>query len=344
MILPQEYIVQKYYQYAGGPKFKKATNTYEASCPICREGKSWGKKKRCYYLVADGVICCHNCGWYSSALNWIIQVSGQTYQEISKEALQYDVLPLDLMINEYEVKQTVHQHSLPLDSINLFDSTQVGYYKNNPVVTDALNLISKRMMDKAVNRPETLWLSLTDKVHKNRIIIPFYDEQGNIIFFQSRAIYEKDTKIYPKYLGKVNGERSLFNLDKITPDLDYIFIFEGPIDSFFVKNGTAVAGIQERSSKNFTHLQEEQLSRFRLYTKIWVLDSQWLDRASREKTERLIEAGETVFIWPESIGKQYKDINDICIAAKRTAIEPSLFIKNSYSGIKAKLLLSEISR
>lgn len=343
MILPQEYIVQKYYQYAGSPKFKKATNTYEASCPICREGKSWGKKRRCYYLVSDSIICCHNCGWYSSALNWIIQVSGQTYHEICKEVLQYDILPLDLMSEKVEVKKT-QQYSLPLDSINLFDITQVGYYKDNQVVNDALDLINKRMMDKSVNRPETLWLSLTDRVHKNRIIIPFYDEHDNIIFFQSRAIYEKDTKVFPKYLGKVNGERSLFNLNKITPDLDYIFIFEGPIDAFFVKNGTAVAGIQERSNKSFTHLQEEQLSRFRLYNKIWVLDSQWLDRASREKTEKLIEANETVFIWPESIGKQYKDINDLCIAAKRNSIEPSFFIKNSYSGLKAKLLLTSISR
>lgn len=344
MILPQDYIVQKFYQYAGFPKYKRLTNTYEASCPICREGKSWGRKKRCYYLTKDNVICCHNCGWYGSPVNWIKEVTGQNYQEIIKEASSYDILPLDLMREEIKQPVFVNRQSLPLDSINLFDESQISYYKNNAVVKDALALITKRRLDTAINRPKTLWLSLTDKIHRNRIIIPFYDKKNEIIFYQSRAIYEKDTRIMPKYLGKVNGERSLVNLNQITPDLDYIFIFEGPIDSFFVKNGTAVAGIQEHSSKSLTQLQESQMSSFKLYNKIWVLDSQWQDRASREKTERLIDENETVFIWPEKIGKKFKDINDICIAGKKDSINPEFFIENSYSGIKAKLLLSGISR
>ena len=344
MILPQDYIVQKFYQYAGFPKFKKLSNTYEASCPICREGKSWGKKKRCYYVINDGIICCHNCGWYGSALNWIKQVSNQTYDEIRKEITQYDILPLDLMHEETPVKQIINNHALPLDCINLFDESQLQFYADNKTVQDALTVIKTRRLNTAINRPKTLWMSLTDRVHRNRIIIPFYNDRGEIIFYQSRAIYEKDTKMLPKYLGKINGERSLFNLNEITPDLDYIFIFEGPIDSFFVKNGTAVAGIQEKSNKNFTALQEDQLSTFRLYKMIWVLDSQWLDRASREKTEKLIENGETVFIWPEKLGARFKDINDLCIAAKRDSIDTEVFVKNSYNGIKAKLMLANINR
>jgi len=344
VILPQEYIVQKYYQYAGFPKYKKLTQVYEASCPICREGKSWGKKKRCYYLVKDNVICCHNCGWFSTPLNWIKQVSGQSYQEIQNEVKTYDVLPIDLMGDELKTIQLRKQPALPLDCINLFDVNQTDFYKNNTVVNDALALLKKRRLDTAINKPHTLWLSLTDVVHKNRIIIPFYDETGNIIFYQSRALYNKDVRTKPKYLGKVNGERSLYNLNNITPELDYIFIFEGPIDAFFVQNGTAVAGIQEHSSKNFTQLQEQQISAYRLYTKIWVLDSQWLDKASFTKTKHLIEAGESVFIWPEKIGKQYKDINDLCCATNRDSIDPQFFINHSFSDLKAKLELTKISR
>jgi hypothetical protein len=226
----------------------------------------------------------------------------------------------------------------------LFDENQVAYYKDNKVVSDALSLVSKRRLNTAVNRPDTLWLSLNDKTHKNRIIIPFYDVNKNIIFYQSRAIYEKDTRTKPKYLGKINGERSLYNLNKVSPDLDYIFIFEGPIDSFFVRNGTAVAGIQEQSHKTFTHLQQNQIAAFRLYTKIWVLDSQWQDQASKNKTEKLLENNERVFIWPEEIGKKFKDINELCIAAKRDSIDPEFFVKNSYTDIKAKLMLADISR
>ena len=58
MIIPEEYIIQKFYQHAGYPKFVKSTNTYMGGCPICREGKSWGRKSRLYYISKDNVICC----------------------------------------------------------------------------------------------------------------------------------------------------------------------------------------------------------------------------------------------------------------------------------------------
>ena len=45
-IIPEGYVAEKFYQYAGYPKYKKLTNVYEAGCPICREGKSWGKKAK----------------------------------------------------------------------------------------------------------------------------------------------------------------------------------------------------------------------------------------------------------------------------------------------------------
>lgn len=342
MILPQDYIIQKFYQYAGFPKYKKIARTYEASCPVCREGRSWGKKKRCYYLIEDNAICCHNCGWYSTPLNWIKQVSGLTYEEIRAELENYDILPLDLM--QEQPKQIIlqKQQTLPLDSINLFDISQIEYYKGSQVVQDALATIKERRLDTAINKPMSLWLSLTDYTHKNRIVIPFYDSNNNIIFYQSRALYSKDTK--PKYLGKINGERSLYNLNSIVSSLDYIFIFEGPIDAFFIQNGTAVAGIQEHSTKNFTLLQEQQIAAYRLYKKIWVLDSQWNDKASYEKTKKLIETGEQVFIWPETVGKRFKDINEMCIELSQDKVEPDFIINNTFTGLKAKLNLSKINR
>lgn len=344
MILPQDYITQKFYQYAGSPRYKKLSGVYEASCPICREGKSWGRKKRCYYLIKENSICCHNCGWFGTPVNWIMQVSGMSYEEVCNESKNYDILPVDIIEAERQDKEIAipAQSTLPLDSINLFDQTQVNYYKDNNVVQDALALIERRKLSTAINKPDTLWLSLSDFVHKNRIIIPFYNTNNDIIFYQSRAIYDKDARYNPKYLGKINSSRSLFNINKISPALDYIFIFEGPIDAFFVANGVAIAGIQEKSDNTFTGVQEEQISSLRMYKKIWVLDSQWLDTSSRNKTERLLNINESVFIWPEELGKKYKDINDVCIAANRDYIEPSLFIKNSYTGLKGKLMLSKI--
>lgn len=342
MIFPQSYIVQKYYQYAGYPKYKKTSNTYEAGCPICREGSSWLKKRRCYYLVEDNIICCHNCGWYSNPLKWIQEVSGDSYNDIIKEGKTYDILPTDITDNEDKEPVVKIAHKLPLDCINLFDQNQIDYHKGNTIVEQALLVIKNRKLDTAINRPDSLWLSLTDKIHKNRLIIPFYDEKGEIIFYQSRTIIKQVNDKLPKYLSKINGEKSLFNLNKIDSELDYIFIFEGPIDAFFVKNGTAVAGIQENSNNTFSYLQQLQINTFKLAKTVWVLDSQWLDSASKIKTKRLIDQGETVFIWPKKVGTLYKDFNDACIATNISEISSKFIIDNSYSGLKAKLLLSEI--
>lgn len=342
MLLPQEYIIQKYYQYAGYPKFKRYTNTYEACCPICREGNSWGKKKRSYYLVDKNAICCHNCGWYSNPFKWIQEVSGLTENEILKESKNFDIVSLDLL-QEEEKPKTYTVKRLPKDSINLFDETQVEYYKDEQIVNDAMDLIKKRKLDIAINRPPTLWLSLTDKIHKNRLIIPFYNSLNEIVFYQSRTILKNDLRLYPKYLSKVNSERALYGLNNITLDLDNIFIFEGPIDAFFVKNGTAVCGIQENSSNMFSRFQEEQISTFNILNRVWVLDNQWTDTASKKKTKKLIEAGQTVFIWPEKL-KPFKDINDYCMVKNLASIEPEFILEHSFYGLKAELALANINR
>ena len=344
MLIPREYILQKFYQFAGYPQYKKHSGTYIAGCPICREGRSWGKKRRCIYIVDDNAICCHNCGWYSDAVKWIQEVSGQSFNEILNESREFDILPLDVLSDKTEPIKHKPVEDLPKDSINLFDSKQVEFYSDNEIVRDALSLIKRRRIDTAINKPDTLWVSLSDYTHKNRVIIPFYNENNNIIFYQSRALYDRDLNLYPKYLSKINGEKSLYNINKITSDIDYIFIFEGPIDSFFIKNGTAVAGIQENSNAMFSKLQEVQLNTFKFHKKIWVLDNQWVDTASRNKTNKLIENGECIFIWPENLSKKYKDMNDFCIDQQRDSLDVDFIVNNSFTGIKAKLMMSVIGR
>ncbi len=91
-----------------------------------------------------------------------------------------------------------------------------------------------------------------------------------------------------------------------------------------MRNSVAVAGITERG-RSFTQRQEEQLANtLKWYNKVWILDSQWGDRASMIKSEALLKQGETVFIWPETLGKKYKDFNDLAIAAKKMRLAGSL--------------------
>jgi len=338
--VPQEYSIQKFYQYAGSPKYNRSTRTYSASCPLCREGSSWGRKRRLYYILDDDYIYCHNCGWSGSPIKFIQENSTLTVDDIVAESAEFDILPVDISTTEETLKR-VQADTLPRDSINLFDEQQIQYYKNNTVVNQCLDIVTKRRISTSINRPKTIWVSLEDYTHKNRLVFPFYGLNGDILFYQTRTVLNTDNKHYPKYLSKANSDKTLFNIDKVQNG-DTIFIFEGPIDACFVQNGIALAGINESSSTMFTQTQRTQLAQFGLYKQIWALDSQWQDTASYNKTKKLIDSGEIVFLWPEEYGKRFKDFNDMAIALNLDEIPQSFIIDHSYQGIKASLIASQI--
>lgn len=338
-MLPENFVISKFYQYVGSPKYNRGQGTYQGSCPICREGKSWLKKRRCYFLVKENIICCHNCGWYSKPIKWIEKLSGDQYFTILRESKEY-TSEFTVTNRESEIKKVIKVDKLPEDCIDLLDVSQFKFYKDRKIVSLANELIKDRRLDTAINRPKSIYLSLTDRVHSNRLIIPFDDINSNTIFYQSRTILNDDDR--PKYLSKVNSERSLYGIDKIDPNIPYIFILEGPIDAFFVKNGVAVAGINESKNKIFTNLQFGQLNSFPLHEKIFVLDNQYKDFAAKQKSKYLLDKGYSVFIWPENlIG--YKDINDICVDRGIDSIDSSTIIENTYTGLKGKMLLSQIN-
>lgn len=327
--LPSDYVSQYVYQYAGYVKEKK-NGMLQGGCPICHEGDSWQKSARFYYnpnLEGERNTCyCHNCGHSSNSVSFIMTLTGMTFKEVMMESKDYDVIPRDINYDDFE-KQFDHKtetEDLPLNSINLFDKNQLNYYKDNEVVRLAVHYIVSRKINKSPNKPKALYLSLDDYTHKNRLIIPYY-ENGKIIWYQSRKLLDDDS---PKYLSKVNSERSLYNLDNIDEDIPYLFIFEGAIDSMFVKNGTCLSGITENGEFVLTERQEKQLSRFPFHEKVWIMDSPYLDAAARKKSSMLFHRGEKVFQWPEKVGNVCKDFNDIIMKSNKKEIPQEFILGN----------------
>ena len=337
--IPEQYVINVLYENIYKISYNKYNKSYNGCCPICKEGNSWGKKKRFYYIPDKELAYCHNCGYSKKALTFITEVTNKSLHEIINEVKEFDIeiLPIE---EPKEVKKVIDK-SLPEDCINLSDISQIEYYKDNTVVKTALQLIKDRKLNKGINKPKTFYISLKDVVHKNRLILPFYDENDDIIFYQSRGLTKKDLFERPKYLSKVGAERSLYGMQNINSNLDNVFIFEGPIDSYFVENGLATCGITERSDKMFTSLQKEQINKLNLYEKIYVLDNQYCDKAALNKSIILVDNNEKVFIWPKEL-KRFKDFNDICVAGNKDKIKPEFILKNTHSGLKAKLLLTEI--
>lgn len=333
VLLPLQFVANKFYQYSSNVKYHKTSNSYRGTCPACREGSSLGRKTRLNYYANDNYMICYNCHRSWNPLYWIKEFSGHSIRDIITESQDYD------SFNTINFEETIeprpkNKEILPVDSINLSDEVQIKYYSDNQIIIDALAYIKNRRLDTAINKC-TFWISLKDYLHKNRLVIPFQDSDKKIKFYQSRALYKKDE--YCKYLSKLNADKTVFGLNTIDESLDYLFIFEGPIDSLFCKNGISMAGLK------ISEHQKELLNKYFLYERIWVLDNQLDNPDVKKKNLQLVEDGERIFIWPKEY-KDFKDVNELCCKFKKDFIKPEFFISHSYKGLEAKTLIELNSR
>lgn len=328
MTLPREYVTQKFFMYGGRAKYIKQKDAYNSACPVCREGKSWTKKRRLYYFPKENFLLCFNCNQSWQPDNWVKRVSGMSWQQIKEEleAGHFNSIDAILKTSNTPLKNT-NTEILPYDSINLLDAQQLDYYRKDKIVREALNFIDRRRLNSAINRPSKLFISLKDFVHKNRLIIPYEDPDHQIRFYQSRALFPKDEEM-AKYLGKFNAEKTIFGLNNVKSEPNTLLFFEGAIDSMFVTNGLGMSGIR------LTEHQHKLLAKYMFWDKIWVLDNDTKNPDVKKQYLELITEGAKIFIWPKKFA-QFKDVNEVCCKLKLDKINPEFFIRNAYVGHEA---------
>jgi hypothetical protein len=316
MKIPDSFLLKKFYNYSHSPTFKKTEGVYNAGCPVCKEGKSFGKRKRLFFYPKTQSFYCFNCSKSWNAFSWILDVSDSSIDDLKNEILHES--SSEEIVFSQNIKQKIFKsNDLPLDSINLEDNSQVFYYKDNIILKKCLSYMRDRKLDTAINKCESFYISFKDYIHKNRLCIPFY-EKNKVVFYQTRSLDESS----PKYLSKSGGEKGLFNINNIDEEFDYIFLTEGPLDSMFIKNGVGVAGL------SLTDLQKNQLSKYPFHKKIWILDNPSVDETSKEKTKEFVYNKENVYMWP--LGCKFKDLNEWCIKQNINGIDYKSIINNTY--------------
>jgi hypothetical protein len=327
--LPTDYVEQYVYQYVGYVK-RKPNGRLNGGCPICHEGSSWQKESRFWYDPdregKSNTTHCYNCGYNENSATFISDVTGLTFREVMKESEDYDIVPRELKDPYEQLSKSLKPQTLPENCINLSDKLQISYYKHHPIVKKALDYLESRLLLDACNRPKTFYISLDDFTHKNRLIIPYYDN-GKIVWYQSRRLLDDDS---PKYLSKAYSQKAIYNIDNVVGRCPYIFMHEGAIDSMFIENGSCTSGITEGGDFMLTKLQKTQLSRYPFHDIIWILDSPYLDDTANIKTKALVEKGEIVFKWPKKMGEIYKDINEFAVAHNIKKIPHEFIMKNLY--------------
>ncbi len=321
-------------------------NLGRGKCPFCNDT---AKKRRFYFWQnnraganSDSMSCyCHNCNYSRSMGNFLKEfdpgLHGQyridTFGERSawrdfisdkKEAPKEVPKPLFAAPLDERLPMRHPPHSVALSKLQS-DHPARRYIEGRGI--DNLDLLYfSEDFQKTVEafRPE-----LHDKAgHEPRIIIPFFNEDGELVTMQGRSM-DPNVAQSQRYLTfKVDDTSSkVFGLDRVNKK-STVSVVEGPFDSLFVPNCVATA------DANLLNVE---------WGDLYIPDNQFRNEQVCKLVDRIIERGKKVVLFPESV--PWKDLNDMIVKggmAKKQLLQ--LIADNVYEGLKARMMFSTLRK
>jgi hypothetical protein len=254
------------------------------------------------------------------------------------------------LYNEYQLESFVQSNTAPKVDVNQFITKPVFKPKivesNLPEIRflnkdhPARKYMEDRMipLDKGLYYAEdfahyinTVFPENTKTLYKEaRIVIPFYDRDGNLLGVQGRAI--GPSKI--KYITiKVNEEApKIFGWNKIDVS-KRIYVVEGPIDSMFLDNAIATMDAALYHAPSVVGLD---------YSYTFVYDNEPRNKQIVSNMRKTIELGRKCCIWPDTI--QQKDINDMVISGLHSSQIQHIIDSNTFEGLMATMKMNQWSK
>lgn len=335
--LDERYLKQIGYRLDG---FKQLdTHQWVSRCPICGDSAKKKTKKRGYFYEIKGGIAfhCFNCQASNSFGKFLKEFDVNLYKQYSldkfreshnfveRDSLEDADESIDkFILREQEKLKSIKFKKFFIDLPKLSDleSTHpaVKYVNSRKIPEQFL----KRLY---YSESFVKWTtSFTDKYAKlkehPRLIIPFFNSNGNPIYFQGRSF----GLIEPRYFTyKIDQSCQIkaYGLDRIQKGLP-IYVVEGPIDSMFLPNGVAVAS----SALHKFHLDR--------YDHVYVFDNEPRNPEICALLKEAIDEGKKVVIWPNRIME--KDINDMVMVG-RDVID--IIENNTFQHLSARLKYNE---
>ena len=316
------------------------------ACPYCGDSEKNAHKARGYHFVYKETFFykCHNCGESKSFAKFLKDQDTTLWKQYAVEKF-YKKSPTITPVPEPE--------KVKLSGKNLFQ-IEIRPYRESDILKsvgcvnvldpkaqrarDYLNirLVPKHRWDELYYIENCQSLSHLDYKYKDRVfgndprlILPFYTRQGKLIGVSGRAL--NNNKLRYLTLKFDENESLIYGLRTV----DYnkrVYVTEGPIDSLFLPNAIAVAGSE--FSKLKTIVPTEQA--------VVVFDNEPRNPEIVKKLSKIIEDGFTVCIWPRVMLD--KDINDMVLSGWSPNIVVDTIDKNKFSGLKAKMALSDWSK
>lgn len=326
-------------------RFKVKSNLpYRANfrCPLCGDSQKSKIKARGWILEHNNhaYFCCHNgCGNKSfgeflETLNPILHQEWTVEKLLDKNGLRSNT---DQAVNDSVYKKAAPKFRAlgagsPLLKIKKISSLPFDHPAKKYVVDRLIppevhfRLYYVPKFKKFVNSiiPNKME---NEEVDEPRLIIPFIDQKGNLFGFQGRSFVPDAFLRYITIMFD-DDHAKIFGQDQCKFEEKY-YVFEGPLDSLFIKNSIAMAG----SALDPRLLPNPENA-------VFVFDNEPRKPEIVAKIEKCIDLGFQVALWGPKI--KHKDVNDMILKGGMTASRVKWEIdRRTFTGLEAKLEFSE---
>jgi hypothetical protein len=308
-------------------------------CPLCGDSRKNIYKKRFNLNWNFGVpgYHCFNCGKQGNFIELFSVIKGVSYDDAKKELFKYDK---DNIKNRLESKKVIEEKKETITEN--FNSILEHSYGLNSIGDGILfnkymEVLRNFYIDRKIPKEYKIYIAYDGK-YKNRIIIPIFDEDKNVIYFQARRI--PGSNIEPKYDNPISPKEQCV-LNKFRFDKEHsIAVTEGLIDAFMIgKQGTSCLGKE---------VSENLLLELFKYTNKDVIvvldnDSEAYKSLSRFMNKNKYAKKLKYFLYPSKFN-DFKDINTIVTNYKEKIDVYKMIIDNSvnYSTALIKLKLMKM--
>lgn len=312
------------------PKFtQKKTDLYNFRCPICGDSSKNKTKARGYVYAKKGnyFYMCHNCGASMTFYNFLDKVDSSLLKEYSLERYKngedghsnYKKEKFD----DLKVKP-VFKTKIDLPSIA---DLPENHYAKEYVLTRKIPEKFHSSLFFAEDFKDFVEVQM--KIEKEglkendpRLVIPFYNQEKELVCFQGRSLGESKLRYITVKLDENNHK--VFGLDRINFD-DDVYVTEGPIDSMFLVNAIATADANLKSA-------DKVIDKSKL---ILVFDNEPRNKDICRQMELAIEQHYKMVIWPEMI--EEKDINEMILSGFTPEELQDIMEKNTFQNLRAKM-------
>ena len=281
---------------------QKKDDLYNFRCPLCGDSQKNKTKSRGYVYRKknDYFYMCHNCGASTSFYNFLDKVDPTLIKEYALERYKNgDNNKSNHKTPDFEdfkTKKPTFKKTLDLPSIkSLPEAHFAKVYVQQRRIPEAF-LSQLYYAEDFAAFIQSLGIQKELSKEDKRLVIPFYDQEKNLVAIQGRALGESKLRYITIKLHEDNHK--FFGLDRINED-KMIYVVEGPIDSMFLDNAVATA---DSNLESITSIYDK--SKVTL-----IFDNEPRNKEIVKKIDEAIEKHYNVVIWPEMI--ESKDINDM---------------------------------